>query len=80
MEDGPGTRPLGCRPRVVDVGENEISQCSFSSGQAYAPEKIFKALISAIAVNNRVDGEVSHPDSAIVIGGLQPLECVLILV
>jgi hypothetical protein len=50
------------------------------SGQAYAPEKILKALIRAVSVKNRVDREVSHPNSVIVIGGLHPFECVLFLI
>ncbi len=37
-----------------------------SSGQAYAPEKLFKTLIGAIAVKDRIDGEVSHPNGVIV--------------
>ena len=50
------------------------------SGQAYAPEKILKALIRAVSVKNRVDREVSHPNSVIFIGGFQPFECFLILI
>jgi hypothetical protein len=60
--------------------ESEVSQSISSSGQAYAPEKILKALIRAISVKNWVDGEVSHPHSVIFIGGLQPFECVLLLI
>lgn len=48
-----------------------------SSGQAYVLEKILEAHIRAVAVKNRVDGEVCHPNSVIFIGGLQPFERVL---
>src|SRR5690242_13787655 len=50
------------------------------SGQANASEKILKALIRAVTVKNRVNGQVSNPNSVICIGGLQPFECVLILI
>ncbi len=50
------------------------------SGQAYAAEKILKAIIRAVSVKNRVDGEVSHPNSVIFKGGFEPFECVFILI
>jgi hypothetical protein len=62
------------------LGESGISNVTSSLGQTYAPEKILKALIRAVSVKNRVDGEVSHPNSLLVIGGLQPFECALLLV
>jgi hypothetical protein len=62
--------------------ENEIFRIflSFLLGQGYAPEKILKALIRAVSVENWVNSKVSHPNSMIVIGGLQPFERILILV
>ena len=48
-----------------------------SSVQVHAPEKFFKALIRAVSVKNRIDGEISHPNRVIVIRVLQPLECVV---
>ena len=50
------------------------------SKQADAPEKLLKATVGAIAIKDRIDGEVSHPDSALIISGLQPFECVLLLI
>jgi len=60
--------------------DNFLGTVPASSGKAQALEKLLKTLIGTITVKNRVDGEISHPDSVIVIGGLQPLECVLFLV
>ena len=66
---------------ALEVGrDRDFPKLFSSSKQAYAPEELLKTLIGAITVKNRVHGEVSHPDSVIVIGGLQPLECVLFLV
>jgi hypothetical protein len=54
----------------LDVGRRaRFPNVTSSSGQAYAPEKILKALIRAVSVKNRVDREVSHPNSVIFIGG-----------
>jgi len=49
-------------------------------GQGYAPEKILKARIRAVSVENWVNSKVSHPNRVIVIRGLQPFERILILV
>lgn len=68
-----------CRSVSGNYG-SEIVRLSFSSGQVYAPEEIFKALVRAVSVKNRIDGKVSHPDGAIVICGLQPFECVFLIV
>ena len=66
---------------AMDVGPRvRFPKVTSSSGQAYAPEKILKARIRAISVKNRVDGEVTHPNSVIFIGSLQPFECVLFLI
>jgi len=35
-------------------------------------------MVGAIAIKDRIDGEVFHPDGAIAIRGLQPFECVFI--
>ena len=37
-------------------------------------------MVGAIAIKDRIDGEVSHPDGAIVVGCLQPFECVFVAV
>jgi hypothetical protein len=50
------------------------------SEQAGAPEKFLKTLVGAIAIKDRVDGEVSHPDGVIAIRGLEPFECVFFAV
>jgi hypothetical protein len=66
---------------ALEVGRRaRFLKATSLSGQAYAPEKILKAFIRAVSVKNRVDREVSHPNSVIFIGSFQPLECVLSLI
>ena len=76
----PPTRALirqvtGCR-RTLGGRAWEISQSN--SEQVDSPQELLKAMVGAIAIKDRIDGEVVHPDSAIAIRGLQPFECVLI--
>jgi hypothetical protein len=61
--------------RTARIGHDPVSKsvADGPSGQAYAPEKIFKAFMRAVSVKNRIDGEISHPNHVIVIGRLQPL-------
>jgi hypothetical protein len=81
MADITGQKAASGICSALEVGrDRDFPQLFASSEQAYAPEKLLKTLIGAISVKNRVDGEVSHPDGVIVIGSLQPLECVLFLV
>ena len=74
------SRPLCANENRSDQKRGQSRKSHLQSGQAYAPEKILKALIRAVSVKNRVDREVSHPNSVIFIGGLQPFECVLFLI
>jgi hypothetical protein len=37
-------------------------------------------MVGAIAIKDRIDGELFHPDGAIAIRGLQPFECVFVAV
>src|SRR6202041_3530800 len=52
-------------------------QVSYSE-QVDSHEELSKTMVGAIAIKDRIDGEVFHPDSALAIRGLQPFECVFI--
>src|ERR1700733_7497038 len=56
----------------------EVAQSK--SEQAGAPEKLLKTMVGAIAIKERIDGEVFHPDGAVAICGFEPLECVFFAV
>src|ERR1700733_9551161 len=49
-----------------------------NSEQVDLPEEFLKTTVGAIAIKDRIDGEVFHPDSVIAIRSLQPFECVFI--
>jgi hypothetical protein len=53
---------------------------AFRSEQVDSPEELLKTMVGAIAIKDRIDRKVFHPDSAIAIRGLQPFECVFIAV
>src|ERR1700723_1904210 len=49
------------------------------SEQVDSHEELSKTMVGAIPIKDRIDGEVFHPDSVIAIRGLQPFECVFIV-
>ena len=71
-----GFSSIRCNARF---GHDPVSKsvADGQSGQAYAPEKVFKAFMRAVSVKNRIDGEISHPNRVIVIGRLEPFERVV---
>lgn len=51
-----------------------------NSEQVNSPEEFLKTPVGAVAIEDRIDGEVSHPDGVISIRGLKPFESVVVAV
>ena len=54
---------FGCQASEISLSNSE---------QVDSPEELLKTVVGAIAIKDRIDGEVSHPDGVIVIRCLQP--------
>jgi len=57
----------------------EVADCTNSGVGWYAhlSDELLKTLICAISMKNWIHSQVPHPNRTILVGGLQPLECLL---
>src|SRR4030081_1651129 len=69
----PADKPAALGSRTPGISQSK-------SGQVDSLEEFSKTVVGAIAIKDRIDGQVSHPDGAIVIRCLQPFECVFVAV